>query len=198
MLLILTCFTDAFALPTLRRTGRPRKRRWGRGRPSRSPSPVVVDNQPVVADISVITPTLSTSITSNVAVQPPDSWSDDPFDAPTLPKFTGSPQVNVSCVDGITPLSILYEILTEEFFDDVVRQTNLYVQQKQASGVSTSHSTFSNWVPITTVCLKKFIAVCIHMGIVKKPHYWSLSDTFKEAFFSPCFAKFHTKNVYWS
>ena len=78
--------------------------------------------------------------------------------------------------------------LTNTFFDLLVEQTNLYAAQyKTANPNLPPNSRANTWVETTRNEMKKFLALALLMGIVRKPEvsdYWSTNPLLKGSIFN--------------
>ncbi|XP_077972684.1 uncharacterized protein LOC144427387 [Styela clava] len=169
-----------------RSRGRRRRRVWSRGRPRSRDSSHSESRESSPPHSPGTQPSTSSSTT---VLQPlPLIWSEDPNEVPDPPTFTGIPRINVSCINNITPMNVLSEFFTEEFFENMKTQTNLYASQKLASSQQSDTATrniLKIWKPVTVPELKIFLGIMLHTGIVKKPQlrqYWSNNISYRESF----------------
>ena len=86
---------------------------------------------------------------------------------PRIPQLTARQGLQLSNNAGAGEyLSLL---LTDEFFDLLVEQTNLYAAQYKASNPNLPpNSRASSWVETTRDEMKKFLALSFLMGVVRK------------------------------
>lgn len=78
--------------------------------------------------------------------------------------------------------------LTNEFFDLLVEQTNLYAAQyKRENPNLPPNSRANSWEETNRNEMKKFLALVLLMGIVRKPEvldYWSTNPLLKGSIFN--------------
>nr|XP_039261358.1 piggyBac transposable element-derived protein 4-like [Styela clava] len=171
--------------------GRPLKRTWSRGRRR---SLEVSPPQPE----PVITPRATVPVNFE---PPPSSWPGDPSHPPNIPPFTGVPRINISCGD-LTPINVVSKFLTNELFENIKDQTNLYAAQKISASQSSAspRSILRTWKPVTIPELKIFFAIMLHTGIVRKPQlrlYWSTSPTYAETFCPSLMSRNRFTSILW-
>ena len=89
---------------------------------------------------------------------------------PNVPPFTGTPGIKVPLPNNPSTGDFLNLFLTDEFFDILVEQTNLYaIQYKRNNPNLPPHSCANEWFDTTRVEMKQFIALSLLMGIMRKP-----------------------------
>lgn len=74
-----------------------------------------------------------------------------------------------------TPLKVLQQVRTEEFWNIIVEETNRYARQT-IEKEGTANRRNQRWFPVTSDEIKAYIALCIIMSQVKKSKlhmYWS-------------------------
>ena len=108
---------------------------------------------------------------------------------PNIPAFTASPGMKVPLPESPSTGDFLKLFLTDEFFDLLVEQTNLYATQykNHNSGTLPPHSRANTWFQTTQGEMKQFIALCLLIGIVVKPqmaNYWSINPLLKGSIFN--------------
>ena len=107
---------------------------------------------------------------------------------PNVPPFTGTPGIKVPLPNNPSTGDVLNLFLTDEFFDILVEQTNLYaIQYKRNNPNLPPHSRANEWFDTTRVEMKQFIALSLLMGIVRKPEiaqYWSTNPLLKGSIFN--------------
>ena len=107
---------------------------------------------------------------------------------PNVPPFTGTPGIKVPLPNNPSTGDFLNLFLTDEFFDILVEQTNLYaIQYKRNNPNLPPHSRANEWFDTTRVEMKQFIALSLLMGIVRKPEiaqYWSTNPLLKGSIFN--------------
>ena len=77
------------------------------------------------------------------------------------------------------PLDYFDKFWGEEMWQHIVTETNRYAQQEQDKNPPSPSA--PNWSPITVPIMKKFVGICMLMGIVRLPskkYYWSKEDSF--------------------
>ena len=93
-------------------------------------------------------------IEPNVAdiVQPPDGilWSDrlQPVDVHQFESYSG-PNHDLDPDGDTRPIDYFYLFIKESFFDDLVRETNLYAEQRMAAADTVSNNQNTTWTPVT-------------------------------------------------
>ena len=107
---------------------------------------------------------------------------------PTIPSFTANAGIQVQLPNEATVGDFLRLFLTNDFFDMLVTQTNMYAAQSRRNNSNLSANARANlWVETTRDEIKKFIALSLLMGIVKKPElsdYWSTNPLLKGSIFN--------------
>lgn len=79
-----------------------------------------------------------------------------------------------------TPLDVYSACVTDEVIDLIVTETNRFALQ-ELGGQESEHGRTSKWVPTTNEEIKRYLGVCIVMGLSKHPDvdsYWSKSDIY--------------------
>ena len=96
---------------------------------------------------------------------------------PRIPAFTACTGLQVQLPNNAGVSDYLTLFLTNEFFDLLVEQTNLYAAQyKRGDANLPPHSRANSWEETNRNEMKKFLALVLLMGIVRKPEvsdYWS-------------------------
>ena len=107
---------------------------------------------------------------------------------PNIPPFTGTPGIKVPLPNNPSTGNFLNLFLTDEFFDILVQQTNLYATQYKRNNPNLPpHSHANEWFDTTRTEMKQFVALSLLMGIVRKPeiaHYWSTNPLLKGSVFN--------------
>ena len=107
---------------------------------------------------------------------------------PNVPAFTGNSGIKAPLPNNPSTGDILSLFLTDEFFDILVEQTNLYAAQYKRNNPNLPpHSRAHEWFDTTRPEMKQFIALSLLMGIVVKPgisDYWSTSPLLKGSIFN--------------
>ena len=84
----------------------------------------------------------------------------------------------------VTPVSVFRNFFTEEIFNLIVDQTNIYGKQKQRRN---SRNDTDRWENVITKDIESFLRIIIVMGINSVPtmkHYWSEDNVFHSNFIS--------------
>ena len=93
---------------------------------------------------------------------------------PQIPPFTSTPGIQVALPNEPRAGDFMRLFLDDEFFDLLVTQTNLYtIQYKRNNPNLPRRSQAQSWFDTTRGEMKKFIALSLLMGVVRKPE---LSD----------------------
>ncbi|XP_053305988.1 piggyBac transposable element-derived protein 4-like [Spea bombifrons] len=95
--------------------------------------------------------------------------------SPVIPPFTATPGIKVD-VAGFTPVQYLDLFLGEYILTMIASQTNIYAANYIAAHPTCSFSKQQNWDPTDAMELRRFWALTLCMGIIKKPSirsYWS-------------------------
>ena len=107
---------------------------------------------------------------------------------PSVPAFTGNSGIKAPLPNDPSTGVILSLFLTDEFFDILVEQTNLYAAQYKRNNPNLPpHSHAHEWFDTTRPKMKQFVALSFLMGIVVKPgisDYWSTSPLLKGSIFN--------------
>ena len=77
------------------------------------------------------------------------------------------------------PLDYFDKFWGEEMWQHIVTETNRYAQQERDKNPPSPSA--PNWSLITVPIMKKFVGICMLMGIVRLPskkYYWSKEDSF--------------------
>ena len=123
----------------------------------------------------------------NASATPMDTW---------LPTFTSNvgffyPNNDMSAA---SPIEFFYLFLDDEFWNLVVTQTNLYAEQFSCTDIS-RNSRFVSWKPVDITTIKKYIGLCLLMGLVSKHEiadYWKIIGPTK----TPEFGKIMARNKF--
>ncbi|XP_053323867.1 piggyBac transposable element-derived protein 4-like [Spea bombifrons] len=124
----------------------------------------------------------------------PDSkynWVPPNMIDPVIPAFTGTPGIRCG-IDASEPNSFFNLMFAPEFFELLAAQTNIYAAQCQAADQGDRSQT---WYPTDPHEIKKFWALTLMMGIVKKPTmrlYWSTDPIIS----TPAFSQIMPRNRY--
>lgn len=112
-----------------------------------------------------------------------------PLYRPPILPFTAKEGLNIEVQDSDNVMSFVNLFFTDEFFQHIVDQTNLYATQaiSAAPRPFTKFSLYQNWVPVTVAEIKKFLGLTFITGIIKKPTlkmYWADDPVFGTPIFS--------------
>lgn len=95
-------------------------------------------------------------------------------------EFSEEPEINVTTRNLKSCLDFLELFFTQEVWQLLVGQTNLYAEQKRGPTES------SVWYPVTESEMKAWISLYLNMGLVTKPNlssYWSTDPVLSSPFF---------------
>ena len=101
-------------------------------------------------------------------------WQDDVDSAPPAHYFIGCRQHYLPATD-MKPVDVVQLILDEEFFEEVVVETNRYALQC-LEGISRKRRGMAEWTPVDVAEMKKFFGLLFLMGLNDRPAirlYWS-------------------------
>ncbi|XP_060782714.1 piggyBac transposable element-derived protein 4-like [Neoarius graeffei] len=96
-----------------------------------------------------------------------------------------------------TPIHYFYLFFNVELFTLIIRETNRYARSiltQLTDWVREHvHSHYRRWVPVTVAEMKKYIGLCINMGLIKKKmsDYWSKRYSSQD---TPFFRRIMSKN----
>lgn len=115
--------------------------------------------------------------------------------------FTDRPGLKVDFGDNPKPIDVYKFFIDDEILRHIKDETNRYARTEiaakkaaaQTAGRQLSkRSIFNTWKPVTVAELRNFFAVCIHMGMVKKPKikdYWSRHASLHTSFAAQVMAR---------
>lgn len=107
---------------------------------------------------------------------------------PQIHPFAARSGIQVQLPNNAGAGDYLSLFLTDEFFDLLVVQTNLYAAQyKRDNPNLPPNSRATAWIETTRNEMKKFLALALLMGIVRKPEvsdYWSTNPLLKGSIFN--------------
>lgn len=133
----------------------------------------------------------STDIDSDSSDSEDDAdWVRNYRNFPSLPPFTGEPGMKFAMAEGAAPVDFYNLIVTSDVIKLMKRETNRYARSaiaaKERNGEELSRrSVFKTWKPVTEDEIRKFLAILIHIGLVKKPllsDYWATDITVASPF----------------
>ncbi|KAL6421072.1 hypothetical protein ACFW04_013596 [Cataglyphis niger] len=109
-----------------------------------------------------------------------DQWIDPTGHQPSLIPFMGTPGTRL--LDNLCKEEEFYLLfITEEIFEDIAEQTNIYATQILSQKRS---SRLNQWIPTNKFEIKKLFGLLIWMGLVKLPEislYWSKNPVFAQS-----------------
>lgn len=111
-------------------------------------------------------------------------WGSNPF-SPTIPPFTGSRGPKIEVPDSVKGCVDLF--LSDELFENIATQTNLFATDFLANSTPTVQSRFNEWKQVASYEIRHFVALSILMGIntlPSIPDYWSTSILFHNPAYS--------------
>ena len=107
---------------------------------------------------------------------------------PQIPQFTATPGIQVPLPNEPTAGDFIELFLTDQLFDLLVTQTNLYASQYKRNNPNLPRYSQANFrFDTSRIEIKKFLALTLLMGIVKKPElsdYWSTNPLLKGSLFN--------------
>ena len=110
-----------------------------------------------------------------------------------IPDFTATPGIQVELLDEQSEVDFVNLFFTNDVSDLLVTQTNLYASQYISNHPNLSaHSQARSWHDTTRDKMKKFIALSLLIGIVRKPalsDYWSTNPLLKGSVFNSVMAR---------
>ncbi|XP_070205714.1 piggyBac transposable element-derived protein 4-like [Littorina saxatilis] len=128
-----------------------------------------------------------------------EDWTRSLVNFPVSAPFEGGSGLNLpeNFEATPTPLDFYQLIVTPSVMKLFKTETNRYARttcdEKKAAGGLSARSIFNTWTPVTLEEMNKFLAILVHMGLVKKPKiddYWSthpaLSTTFASRLMTRC------------
>lgn len=83
----------------------------------------------------------------------------------------------------LSPFQILTKIVTDETVEEIMEESNRFVQQVR----STNRKKFKSWTDISFKDFWQFMALNFHMGLIKKPtvkDYWSTNKIMSTPIFN--------------
>lgn len=124
---------------------------------------------------SICEPAAISSCASPARPNVEEDWVPPQLVQPNIPPFSANAGINVN-VDDFSPMQYMELFLGDTIWEEIASQTNLYATQfsdaNPGSYVVREHA----WYPTDVPELKKFWALTMLMGIIKKPSirsYWS-------------------------
>ena len=155
------------------------------------PQPVVVGTQPAAKKAK--------RNTKVVVDQIPEVWNflDDNYDDQRMHNFRFIPNkipgLQLDLGEQNSPIEFFFELFSDDVQLDLVNMINEFAVSKiQQNNPPKRRSLYSRWKPINHYELIKFLAVCIAMGLDRKPSikdYWSLERAFYSPFYHDLFPR---------
>ena len=106
------------------------------------------------------------------------TWSDEPGDEPPTVPFTKRREIFLK-KEIVTPLSTFEEVVGDDVFVNVARETNIYARAHEGSSDPGSH--MQKWHDVTVQEMEKFFGILFVMGMEQKatyPSFWSTHPFF--------------------
>ena len=107
---------------------------------------------------------------------------------PQIPPFSSTQGIQVALPNDPRAGDFMRRFLDDEFFDLLVTQTNLYAMQYKRNNPNLPrHSQAQSWFDKTRGEMKKFIALSLQRGILRKPElsdYWSTNPLLQGSVFN--------------
>lgn len=130
-------------------------------------------------------------------------WSRDLSQLQHAPPFAGTPGLNVNLLNHPSALHFYELFMTRTLINRMVKETNDYAEavigeRVKLGGSIPRRSVFKTWAPITEPNMRKFLAILIHMAIVKKPlisDYWSTNIVVSSNFAAQLMSKSKFKSM---
>ena len=127
-----------------------------------------------------------------------DFWKRDDH-PPTIPPFTGDSKINIVIEDGTQPLDIASFFLDDNFYELLVTQTNLYANQYRTEhSMLPRYSRARLWKDVTVKEMRKFLALHLLTGIIRKPEisqYWSTDPLLVTPIFNNIMSRNHYQSI---
>ncbi|GFN83543.1 PiggyBac transposable element-derived protein 4 [Plakobranchus ocellatus] len=115
-------------------------------------------------------------------------WQKNINGFPKLPRFSAQPGIKVALSDDPSPLEVYKLFITDELINSWKAETNRYARaiiNSKDQQLLSNRSRFKLWTPFTLQEMWNFIAICIHMGLDKKPtlrDYWTRHPVLHSSF----------------
>jgi hypothetical protein len=108
---------------------------------------------------------------------------------PPSPNFEANVGLNVYIVNSDDVMSFVNLFITDEFFEFICDQMNLYAEQfiSAAPRLFMKYSLVQTWKPVTVPELKQFLGLVFVTGIIEKldlKMYWTADPVFETPIFS--------------
>jgi len=125
-----------------------------------------VENQLVLGTVDKETQKKKRQPRTKKPVKPQLKWSEDPA-IPHMFPFRETPGVTVDMDTNATPLDFFALLFDEEILDMIVIETNRYAEEIMEKYEKTPGSRLNNWKDVVADDIKTFMAILIHMGIIR-------------------------------
>lgn len=126
---------------------------------------------------------------------PAANWVSLPSSIKTIP-FTGNPGLIVPVSGSHKPIDYFYLLATDEFFNLIVRETNIYAETVKSKNVLPKSRSVP-WKNVTKEELRMFLGLVLHMGNIRLSRikdYWATNRLFN----IPCFRNYMGRNRFMS
>ena len=127
-----------------------------------------------------------------------DFWKRDDH-PPTIPPFTGDSKINIAIEDGTQPLDIASFFLDDNFYELLVTQTKLYANQYRTEhSMLPRYSRARLWKDVTVKEMRKFLALHLLTGIIRKPEisqHWSTDPLLVTPIFNNIMSRNHYQSI---
>ncbi|XP_033113704.1 uncharacterized protein LOC117114216 [Anneissia japonica] len=119
---------------------------------------------------------------------------------PFQPTQQRNPGVQALLDENSSELDCLFELLSDDIQDDVIRMINEFAEyRKRINNPPKRRSVYNTWKPIDRHELLKFLAVLIAMGLNKKPsikEYWSMFPPYYNPWYHKMFSRDRFEVIY--
>lgn len=110
-----------------------------------------------------------------------DEWIDINDSVPDLDVFTEECKLNIPD-DVKTPEDFYRLLITDDFLDKIVIETNIYAEKTISATELKPKSRLKSWKPVDREEMRKFFGVLLVMGLVRLPRmndYWSQNAMYR-------------------
>ena len=117
-------------------------------------------------------------------------WVQNLDNYPINPPFTGNSGFQIPIPEDASPMYFYELFMTNDVIKNMKAETNRYAATacraaKRRNPNLPSRSYFNRWTKVSESEMRKFLAILIHMGLVKKPRindYWSTNPVMASSF----------------
>ncbi len=116
-------------------------------------------------------------------------WTSSLADFPLVPPFSANPGLTFDLPAAPTPYTFFEHFFDRDMLLNIRRETNRYAAQQilaqTQQGRMKQHSLLGTWRDVSLPELKRFFAIVVHMGVVRKPSlndYWSTNPVLRSSF----------------